>query len=815
MDKFEIDEDFLGPLTLPAAKACLRIHEDNQKLAEEIQRFVLPHDKELGLSYYRFDTYTSIAFGEYAVRNLIQKEVGEYAMSPQGATKCASAAKILKEDSFPASPEDQVALASLASLLHALAVAGYTYEATIVTDVISNFILYEAASGEDGSFRKVAIATEAAKLGARIHRMHQAYENGVANELTDGLRSEGAVLLDLMGFGDSAKREPRPTGDLHTLSDYAAGAYYSLAVLRRGDLSEMEEPNCRILLQQLSELLSAPLEITKRSIGQMESILELATSAALCEAATTQALRGFKGLTHNGSLIRHVHAVLLNTSFLGVSQKILGPIANFLAICMHMDSWSLSRDDSVLQIIHLADFANDREIWSLANLAVERHRLENRLSAHDSSHPNIISVCEAVLERHARAWSTQSSEILALSIQNGCFGLLWKYLRGEALTIGTQATVAAPSRKGNLGRNGETALHQAARLGFPYTMKMIIEYFGLAHSRDIVNWPNNQGQTPLHLACMYRAPKEIFRLLTILGADVNTQCHHGRTPLHYCFPDQVALPPVYEEVVNMVSDHSLPTIKPLDRPQVYKKGVCKPVEPRVHGFREIIGQLICRHADMSVTDHEAMTPLHTAAKYGWGDNLDIFFLLEGGNAESQQNTCLGLRDNAGLTILDHTRKSETKEGMDRGEDTIIGEMTKRGFAIPPKSAYDLWNSRPQWYKVQIGKSRAPAQDETTQPFHYVPPRATPSPQPPARFPPPLVYQDPDVGSSVKSPAPSYEMRAGPPPNASIRTPPPPPTYDDPSHSGGIRRNPLSPGIMADGAESKQKSGFLKKLRKGR
>ncbi|KAH0563023.1 hypothetical protein GP486_002410 [Trichoglossum hirsutum] len=813
VDKFEIDEGLLGPVSSPAAKACLRIYEVNQKLAEEVQRFVLPHDKKLALSYYRFDTDTPTSFGEYAVKNFIQTGVRKYVTSPQGATKCAIAANILKEDNFPTAPEDQVALASLASLLHALVVAGYTHEAAIVTDVISNFILCEAVSGEDGSFRKAAIATEAEKLGARIHRMHEAYEDGHTNELPDDLRSEGAMLLGLMAFGDSAKGEPRPPGDLQTLSDYAAGAYYFLTVLRRGDSSEMEEPRCRILLRQLWELLNAPPEITQQSIGRMESILELATLAALCDAATTQALRGFKGLTHNGSLIRHVHGVLLNTSLVGVSQKILGPIANFLAICIHMDSWSLSRDDSIIQLIN-AGSTKAEEIWSLINLAVERHRLENRLPTHDSPHPDIISVCEAFLERHTRAWSTQSSEILALSIQNGFFRLLWKYLCGEALTTGTQAAIGARSRQGNFESNGETVLHQVARLGFPYIMKMIIECFGMVHSKDIVNRPNNQGQTPLHLACMHRAPKEIFRLLVILGADVNTRCHQGRTALHYCFPNQGALPSVYEDVISMISEHSLPTITPLDRPQVYTQGACKPVEPRVYDFRVIISQLLSRHADMSITDHEAMTPLHTAAKYGWGDNLDIFFRLEGGNAERLQSTCLRLRDNAGLTILNHTRKSEIKEGMDRGEDIITGEMSKRGMGIPPTSAYDLWSLRPQWSKVQIGKPRTPVQDETTQSSYYIP-RATPSPQPPARFPPPLVYQDPDVGSSVKSPAVSYELRTEPPPNATIKISPPPPMYNDPSHLQGIQRKPLPAETMTDGTESKQKSGFLKKFRKGK
>lgn len=813
MDKFEIDDGLLSPLSLPAAKACLRIYQDNQKLAEEVKRFVLPYDKMLGLSYYRFDTNTATPFREYSAKNFIQTEVREYVTSPQGATKCAAAANILKEDNFPTTSEDQVALATLASLLHALLVAGYAHEAAIITDLISNFILYEAASGEDGSFRKAVIATEAAKLGTRIHRMHKAYEDGHTKELPDDLRSEGETLLTFMVFGDSVTGERRCPGVLQSLSDYAAGAYYCLTVLRRGDASEVVEPDCRILLRQLWKLWNVQPEITQQSISQMESILELVTIAALCEAATTQALRGIKGLTHNGSLTRHVHNVLMNTSLMGVSQRILGPVANFLAICIHMDSWSLSRDDSITKLI-TAGSTKVEEIWSLINLAIERLRLENRLPAYNSSHPDTVSACEAFLERHARTWSMQSAELLTLSIQNGFFGLLWKYCDGEALIAGTQATIGATSRGPNFGKNGETVLHQAARLGFPYIMKMVIKYFSMVHSQDIVNRPNNQGQTPLHLACVHRAPEEILRLLVILGAGVNIQCNEGRTALHYCFPNQDALPSVCDDIINMISEYSLPTSIPLDRPQVYTRGACKPVEPRVYGFRVIIRTLLSLHADMSITDHEAMTPLHRAAKYGWGDNLDIFFRLEGAIAEIQQGKCLRLRDNAGLTVLNHTRKSEIVEEMDRGEDIITAEMKRRGMDIPPKSAYDLWNSRPQWYKVQIGKPGTPVQDETTQSSYNIP-RATPSPQPPARFPPPLVYRDPDFGSSANSPAVSSEVRTEPTPKATIKISPPPPIQNDPSHLHRIQRKPLPRETMADGTEPKHKPGFLKKLTKGR
>lgn len=123
---------------------------------------------------------------------------------------------------------------------------------------------------------------------------------------------------------------------------------------------------------------------------------------------------------------------------------------------------------------------------------------------------------------------------------------------------------------------------------------------------------------PLQLACMHRAPKDVFRLLFVLGADINTQCHRGRTPLHYYFPNQDALPSVYEEVMSLIADHSLPTITPLDKPTVHLEGGCQSVEAHVRDFTAIIGQLLSRHADMSTMDHERndFPPCRSKARLG-------------------------------------------------------------------------------------------------------------------------------------------------------------------------------------------------------
>jgi ankyrin repeat protein len=820
---FELSEGLLNSTISSTARACLQIATENEQLSDEIKIFVLPFDKSLAPAYFRFNNPTPTAYYEYSARSVIQDGVRSRLGEAKEATQCAYAANALKRDNFPTSPEDLVALASLATLLHALVVAGYMHEVTAMSDIISNFILYEAASGEDGSFRKVTIATIAEQMGRKIHRMHKAYKEGYTDVLSEDLRSDGAILNGLMAFSDDLQGEVRPPDDLQTLSDYAAGAYYFLTTLRRSGRLELGEPRLRKLLRQLSSVLKMPAEVTQQFIAKMESLLELATLAALCEAGTVQALRGFKGLSYNGSLIRRIHSVLLSTSMEGVSSSIIEPIANMFAISIRMCNWSPFRDGAILSLLDAASTLSD-EHWSLMNLALERYSMGMEEQVDTVHKPDVLFVCQSFLERCERAWATKASGMLTTSVENGWFGLLWKCIRGESLTSNSQI----PFDANFFVSKEEAAFHQATQAGFPYILKKIVEGLGMDRCKNIVNQPNYRGQTPLHLACMHRAPKEVFRLLLILGADTNSQCRLGRTPLHYCFPNQSTLPSVYNAVMNMVSDHALPTTAPLDMPKaygIYGKG--KSIDPRVYDFRVIIHQLLCRNADLSIPDQEGMTSLHRAAKEGWGDNLDIFFLHDHGDAERQQRTCLKFRDDAGLTALDHARATGVKGALNGGEDVIVPEMRKRALDIPAKPAQHLLTLESQWVKMTIGKQNPPAPDPSPRvsvesPSKAVPeafnePTVTSSPQFPARFPPPQVYQDPEVISSVSysDSSSNLQPRVDSPAIrnswASSATPPPPVNYDSRNYQSMHQSVATTPEI----AEPKQKSRFFKKLMKGK
>ncbi|KAK3638553.1 hypothetical protein LTR56_013025 [Elasticomyces elasticus] len=566
MDKFELDDRSLTLLVLPSAKACQRMYENNEKLADEMQKYVVPYDKELSLVYVRLLTGATTAFRESGIKRGIEAGVKDFVESPQGATKRATISNIVNR-------------------------------------------------GEEGSFRKVAIATEAGKFAAETHYKHELYRDGRMSDSQDDFTSTGTTLISLIAFGDFTSSPPQPLTELPTLFDCVAGAYHLLTVLRRGDSQEMEDFVCRDLLRNLAAISNVTPGITQLSIGQMEKILHMAALATICEAATASALRGVKGLIYNGSLIRHIKETLLNTPLLDLTSRALGPIGDFLALRMHTGCWSPSEDGCVAQLLEACQQPNE-ESWSLVNLALERHALKLRLPSTGLIRPAARKACETVIILHEWVWSRQHVRLLTLCIENGCFEFLRKNLTGEALRNGGQASIERSPKQVHLESDGYTVLHEATRAGFPYIMKTLLEGLGIPYCKKLVNQPDSKGRTPLHLACMHRVPKEIFRLLLVLGADANARCYQGRTALHYCFPDQMAVPSIYEAVTAMISDHALPTIEPYDQPQIYTKGACKPVDPRVYDFRLGISQVLGLRGDMFITDTDGMTPLHMAAKLG-------------------------------------------------------------------------------------------------------------------------------------------------------------------------------------------------------
>lgn len=756
------------------AKACLQIIENNQQIADDIKRFVLPFDKNLATAYFRLDNAYTNTFFEHVQKDRILGNVRKWMKAPEQATRCAFASNILKSNRFSDSPEDMVALASLASLLRALSIAGYARESLTISDVMTNYILYESSSDSDGSFRKLCIAAAAELLSSSVLGRHKAYTEGNGSPLPDDLRSEAAVLNGLNAFGNQLKGGFRIPGQLQTIFDYVPAAYYCLTALRERNTSQLDEPTFAMHFQQLSSVSELPQVSDSAIVEKMEDLLRLTTIAALCGAAAVQLLHGVKGLSYNGSFIRHLQHTLVTIHISGISKIIIDPIASLLALLMETNNWSPLKDDTVAIILNTGFPGNDN--WSLVNLALKRCQMAKPNDTDSSDGNNVLSKCLEFLHTHSGAWQAKAQEMIIPSVQNGWFALIQKSLCAEELTSEVHL-----ERGADFIKQTETAFRGVVQAGYPYVMKRMVESLGIEYCKRLANLPNDQGITAVHLACKHRAPKEAFRLLQILSGNVNSKCHSGRTPLSYCFPDQTALPSLYQSILDLISEFSLPTTAPLDKPKAYGGHVNgKPVDPRTDGFRGIINQLICRNADISIPDSNGMTPLHLAAKEGWGDNLDVFFMHSHGEMNRLQKECLTLRDYSDRTVLDYSRMAGDRGVIQGREDILVAEMTKRAILVPPKVGVNMAPVEYVWISPPPSRPRPPTPEPATDSGYVVPstnvqhPSNTQSPRPHApRFPPPQVYQDPSIAGNrnrntpfppPKSPLPQVYRDPGSAPN---------------------------------------------------
>jgi ankyrin repeat protein len=773
----------LTSLSYHAAEACWRISNENRNIADEIEIFALPHDPTLKSAYFRFELPKQASFFEQSASLRILSSVKTWLQSASGATMAANVASVLERDNFPATPEDQVALSSLASFLKALVVSGYVHEAELVADAISNFILYEGASGDHGSFRKALIATSFETMAGAVRISHQAYESGDATISSADHQSEAEVLNGLMTFQNDLQAEARPPQELRTPSDFAAGAYFFLTVARSGDRNTLHDTRYQVLFQQLSSAVGMAFEVTQALVDRIQVLLELSSLAALCDAGTLEVLRGCKRLLYNNALIRHLHKTLTTKSLNDISGHVLDPIANALASSLRMNNWSPYRDDAITNLLRSRS-ASSSDPWSFVNLAVERIRLGEQLGSQDGKSTAALSASEEVLSLNSRLFEARKTNVAMLSVKNGYFGLLRKCLTLEELTDHSSPSDSTPSPgapeifKRIFDSNEDTLLHLSARLGFTKITKLIAECLGVTRGKELINCVNAQGQTPLHLACMHRAHREVFTLLWILGANPNVRCNLGRTPLHYCFPDQQLLPSPHEMVLVALAEYTLPTTISMRFPKAfgpYGKG--NDIDPRTSDFRVIIRNLVRRGADMTILDHEGMTPLHLAAREGWGDNHEIFLVQTGPTFEQAQEFCLKLRDEAGCTVLDYARMTGNKGQLNGGENIIVAEMRERGMDISPQRKPGLVQAA----HLGLGSGGRQAKPMTQSPG--------PSQSPP-QYP-----NSPSTSSTVGYPQaqstsrPAMAYRLPSP----VRYHPPPVRYHSPPASPPVQvRNPISP-----------------------
>jgi len=807
-----------------AANAVLKIGEDNRKLADEIKKHMIPFDKTISNAYFRFDIPIMNTFFEYAQRSKILADLASWFDEPKVRTQFGYAAEIFKINSFPNSPEDLVALASLSSLMRALSIAGYSFESLIVSDVITNYILYESASDNEGSFRKLGIAFEAERLASVILAKHMAYVDGSKYPLPDDVRSEAAVIYGVAAYDDPGHRGNRQPAELLTIFDYVAAIYYCLQILREGDKSKLDEPRILKYMKQFSSVLDTPRVTDLLIVDKMDGLLEVGAISAMCEAASVQLLHNVKSLAYNGSFIRQIKRVVREIDLGGMNETLVEPIAKMYALWMENEVRYEDIDDGIATILMAAPYnASLNNSWALVNLAVKRTISAKPEDFKNLDDGGVFSRCLKLRISRAEEWKSKHLELLVPAVQRGWFGLAEKGLSYRELNSSKLL-----AQDDNFIYRADVAFQEAVKAGYPFVMKKFLECMSVELWKNRVNVPDSQGLTPYHLACKYRAPKEVFVLFQVLTTEKNHKDNKGRTPLSYCFPKQDEVPPVYQSVVDMIIEFSLPTITPTDKPIAYGgryRGNPKRVDPRTQSFRLILDQLLRRNANPVLEDDSGMTPAHRAAKDGWGDNLDVFFIYKHGEFPRWTGKLLNMLDNENRSILDYARLAGNRGDIQGREDIVEDEMEKRDIPIPQRMNLTTGTLQDQWITIPMGRPRPPANPQPAPPPAPTRNYTMALPQQPIRPPEVHVYQDPLIPStrpanaSPSSAPPSHPTRFSPSQVPSIQSAPstsprfsPAQVYQDPRFSTNTNSTPrnvvpsASPGLGA--AQVYKDSNFL-------
>ena len=159
--------------------------------------------------------------------------------------------------------------------------------------------------------------------------------------------------------------------------------------------------------------------------------------------------------------------------------------------------------------------------------------------------------------------------------------------------------------------NGETPLHLGLRWGFIDIIRLLLN-----HGAD-ANYPDNYGGTPLHIASQ-RGFIDIVRLLLHHGADANYSDNFGITPLHD------ALKMGHDKIIRLL----------LDLPG--SSGWTLLHTASQEGHDDIVRSLLDHGVDANHPDSDGWTAMHTASQEG-RDNIVRLLLDHGADANRSDN----------------------------------------------------------------------------------------------------------------------------------------------------------------------------------
>lgn len=160
-----------------------------------------------------------------------------------------------------------------------------------------------------------------------------------------------------------------------------------------------------------------------------------------------------------------------------------------------------------------------------------------------------------------------------------------------------------------VGRDGKTPIHYAAGLKDMRCLKVLSKS---QHFLSCINTPDNNGDTPLHIAASVRGDLSVCLLLQ-MGAKSTLCNHQGRLPIHSAIlgdPTRELSPvlcglledPESSGFVNALDNNSNTPINLLGRKAIQSS------------TPQIIQFLLSRGADLSIPNNKGRTPIHHFAK---------------------------------------------------------------------------------------------------------------------------------------------------------------------------------------------------------
>ncbi len=179
-------------------------------------------------------------------------------------------------------------------------------------------------------------------------------------------------------------------------------------------------------------------------------------------------------------------------------------------------------------------------------------------------------------------------------------------------------------------------LHKAVLEGNISHVLKCLSYHGVD-----VNYPNEQGMTPLHLAAREGLAETVKILLTVPNIRVDLVSNNGWTALH------IASRMGYADVVD-----ALLTVPTINANAVNSDGWSALHWAAWHGFAETVTVLITAPGiEINLADKNGTTPLHMAARNGHPDIIAILLSIAGiqvNAVDNEQKTPLQL-----AVIYDH------------------------------------------------------------------------------------------------------------------------------------------------------------------